>query len=146
MLLSGQHPLYNGAVHNDVPMLANNGTYYTREYTYGCGQLKHFAHQSDGSLDLRTVAVHALYSREIDPYQLNNLFDDPAYAGTKMELQSLTRKWMDKAIAQNVHKALKGFGEQRFRHYGRPNSQSLANDTWLILVIPFLDQDFHRFG
>lgn len=28
MLLSGQHPLYNGAVHNDVPMLANNGEYF----------------------------------------------------------------------------------------------------------------------
>ena len=28
ILLSGQHPLYNGAVDNDIPMLANNGKYF----------------------------------------------------------------------------------------------------------------------
>lgn len=27
MLLSGQHPLYNGAVSNDIPMIANNGPF-----------------------------------------------------------------------------------------------------------------------
>ena len=27
MLMSGQHPLYNGAIANDVPLLANNGPY-----------------------------------------------------------------------------------------------------------------------
>ncbi|MBW2252879.1 MAG: sulfatase-like hydrolase/transferase [Deltaproteobacteria bacterium] len=28
MLMSGQHPLYCGAMHNDVPLLANNGPYF----------------------------------------------------------------------------------------------------------------------
>jgi arylsulfatase A-like enzyme len=28
MLMSGQHSLYNGAVYNDVPLLANNGKYF----------------------------------------------------------------------------------------------------------------------
>ena len=28
MLMSGQHPLYSGVLHNDMPLLANNGKYF----------------------------------------------------------------------------------------------------------------------
>lgn len=35
MLLSGQHPLHNGAVHNDVPLLADNGKYFGHVLTEG---------------------------------------------------------------------------------------------------------------
>jgi arylsulfatase A-like enzyme len=81
-----------------VPLFFHNPAWcgvYTRDYTYGCGELKHFAHDADGSLELQRVKVAALYDRSNDPYQLNNLFDAPDYADVKAELESMTREWMD---------------------------------------------------
>lgn len=40
MLLSGQHPLYNGTLHNDIQMLAGNGNYFAevlRDHGYRTG-------------------------------------------------------------------------------------------------------------
>jgi arylsulfatase A-like enzyme len=96
--------LSNAILHKDenavqsVPLFFHNPAWcgvYTPDYTYGCGELKHFAHDADGGLALQRVGVRALYSRADDPQQLRNLFDDPAYATVKETLQDMTREWMD---------------------------------------------------
>tara|TARA_R110002033_G_scaffold44180_1_gene86735 strand:- start:3992 stop:5446 length:1455 start_codon:yes stop_codon:yes gene_type:complete len=40
--------------------------------------------------------TNTLFDRKKDPYQLNNLYDNPEYADTKERLKGLTYQWMDK--------------------------------------------------
>jgi arylsulfatase A-like enzyme len=67
---------------------------YTRDVTYGSGELRHFASEK-GRIKLEHVPVGALYDRRNDPYQLNNLFDDPKARQLREKMEKLTRKWQD---------------------------------------------------
>lgn len=40
--------------------------------------------------------INTLFDREKDPYQLNNLFNNPEYASIQKELEGYTKEWMKK--------------------------------------------------
>jgi arylsulfatase A-like enzyme len=68
---------------------------YTREHTYGRGELQHWRRDDDGNAELHTVPVRALYTRADDPSQLQNLYGDPAHAVLQERLERVTRQWME---------------------------------------------------
>jgi arylsulfatase A-like enzyme len=68
---------------------------YTRGHTYGHGELRHWRRDADGRAVLRKVPVRALYTRDVDPHQLRNLYGDPAHAALQERMERLTREWMD---------------------------------------------------
>jgi arylsulfatase A-like enzyme len=68
---------------------------YTREHTYGRGELQHWRRDENGRAVLRKVPVRALYTRDGDPHQLRNLYGDPAHAALQERMEKLTRQWME---------------------------------------------------
>ncbi len=68
---------------------------YTREHTYGRGELQHWCRDENGQPALHTVPVRALYSRAGDPFQLCNRYDNPDCAALRERLEALTREWME---------------------------------------------------
>ena len=68
---------------------------YTREHTYGRGELQHWRRDEHGRAVLRKVPVRALYTRDGDPHQLRNLYGDPAHAALQERMEKLTRQWME---------------------------------------------------
>jgi arylsulfatase A-like enzyme len=69
---------------------------YTREHTYGRGELAHWRRDEDGRPVLRKVPVRALYTREGDPFQLRNLYGDLAHTALQERMERLTRQWMER--------------------------------------------------
>ncbi|VGO21997.1 sulfatase-like hydrolase/transferase [Pontiella sulfatireligans] len=73
-----------------VPLFYFNPSWrgvFTKAFTYAKG-----GPMSEGK---RKLGWDALYDRQADPYQLRNLYDDPAYAAKQEELDRLTRQWLD---------------------------------------------------
>jgi len=68
---------------------------YTREHTYGRGELQHWRRDENGRAVLRKVPVRALYTRDGDPHQLRNLYGDPAHAALQERMEKLTRQWIE---------------------------------------------------
>jgi arylsulfatase A-like enzyme len=68
---------------------------YTREHTYGRGELQHWRRDEHGKAELHTVPVRALYTRAGDPSQLHNLYGDPAHTALQERLERVTRQWME---------------------------------------------------
>jgi arylsulfatase A-like enzyme len=68
---------------------------YTREHTYGYGELNHWRRADSGRAELHPVPVRALYSRNADPFQLHNLYGNPAHAALQVRLEKLTQEWME---------------------------------------------------
>ncbi len=67
--------------------VANNNNWrgvVTKEYTFAMGK-------GEDSIALTNV----LYDRKKDPYQLNNLFNNPDYAEVHKKLEAMTYKWME---------------------------------------------------
>jgi arylsulfatase A-like enzyme len=69
---------------------------YTRDVTYGFGELRHFAHDDNGGITFKNVPVRALYDRRNDPDQLNNLFDDETARPLRERMEKLTQQWLDR--------------------------------------------------
>ncbi len=83
---------------DSVPLFFHNPAWsgvYTRDVTYGYGELSHFAHNEDGNVTLEKVPVRALYDRRNDPYQLDNLYGKPEHAELQARMESLTQEWLD---------------------------------------------------
>ena len=68
---------------------------YTREHTYGRGELQHWRRDENGRAVLCKVPVRALYTRDGDPHQLRNLYGNPAHAALQERMEKLTRQWME---------------------------------------------------
>lgn len=66
---------------------------YTRDVTYGFGEIRHFAHGADGKLTFRTDPVRCLYDRRTDPYQLNNLYDQRNARPLREKMERLAKRW-----------------------------------------------------
>ena len=81
---------------------------YTRDVTYGCGELRHFTHGADGKVTFRTDPVRALYDRRDDPYQLNNLYDQPKARSLRQKMEQLADQW-----------------RRRFGYRGAPDAKQL---------------------
>ena len=89
---------HDDAATDSVPLFFHQPSWngvYTREHTYGCGELKHWRRDADGRAVLRKVPVRALYTREGDPHQLRNLYGDPEHAALQERMERLTRQWME---------------------------------------------------
>jgi len=69
---------------------------YTRDVTYGFGQIGHFAHDNSGKLIMKNVPVRVLYDRSKDPYQLNNLYGNKDAAALQHKMEKLTKEWMER--------------------------------------------------
>lgn len=85
----------DGAVES-VPLFFHKPAWsgvYTRDYTYGNGELDHFCHDPAGGMALEKVPVRALYARCDDPNQLNNLFGREDFVGVQNRLEQLTSEW-----------------------------------------------------
>ena len=83
---------------SSVPLFFHNPAWSgvrTRDITYGYGELDHFSHDEQGNFKMTKVPVRALYDRRNDPYQLNNLFGKPEYAELQVDMEKLTREWLD---------------------------------------------------
>lgn len=81
-----------------VPLFFHNPAWsgvYTRDVTYGCGELSHYCHDAQGGISFKKVPVRALYDRRNDPHQLDNLFGRPQYAALQAEMERKTREWLD---------------------------------------------------
>lgn len=81
-----------------VPLFFHNPAWngvYTREYTYGCGDLNYFQRDGNGGLMFQKSPVQALYARKTDPFQLVNHYNDPAWSDVQGRLEALARDWLD---------------------------------------------------
>lgn len=81
---------------DSVPLFFHNPNWsgvYTRDHTYGFGELAHFSHDEGGGLVLKKAPVRALYARRDDPHQLNTLFDRPDARAIRDQLEELSREW-----------------------------------------------------
>jgi len=63
---------------------------YTKRYTY--------AFEPPGA----TRGINVLYDRQVDPHELQNLFDSPDHHTVRDELHALTKKWMEKFLDEHV--------------------------------------------
>ncbi len=70
-----------------VPDLADYRGVRTKRYTYT--KRRNPAGKPDG-----TVTPWQLYDNKKDPYQLNNLIDDPAYKNIQAKLDAFTDQWL----------------------------------------------------
>jgi len=69
---------------------------YTRDTTYGYGQMRQFAHDSAGEITFENIPVRVLYDRRNDPYQLNNLYGTKSAEALQKKMEKLTQQWLDK--------------------------------------------------
>jgi len=84
---------------DSVPLFFYNPQWcgvYTNEYTYGVGEIQHFARNAKGDVYLKTVPLKALYDKRKDPHQLHNLFDEKSAHSLQREMQRLTKQGMDR--------------------------------------------------